>query len=100
MSMLRVYDPAKKREVTVGEIQKDIFIKRTGKAHYMIKYRGYGISKLVIEKLSQLNVKHIIIRTMTEEYNAPLETWVEEGTLDDFGHGEQIFLGVAKMKRK
>jgi len=100
MSRLRVYDPKKGREVTVGEIQRDTFIKRTGKSHYMIKYRGYGISKLVLDKLSGLGVKNIIVKTMTEEYHTSLETWLTEGTLDNFGHGEQIFLGVAKMYRK
>ena len=97
--ILRVYDEKKGREVTAGTIQKDIFIKRASSKHYMVKYQGYGISSKVIEKLCKLNVEHIIIKTATEEYTAPLELWLEEGTLDNFGHGEQIFYPVAKMKR-
>ena len=97
---LKVYDPAKGREVTVGEIQKDVFIKRTGKAHYMIKHKGYGISKIVIDKLVKLKITGIIVKTITEEYHTSLENWVTNGIVDDYGHGEQIFLGVAKMSRR
>jgi len=100
MSKLKVYDPKKGREVTVGEIQGTSFIKRVSSNHYMRKYNGYGIDIFVLEKLKQLKIPYIMIKASSVEYFVELNVWLEEGTLDDFGHGKQIFLPVVRMKRK
>jgi len=98
--MLKVYDPKKGKEVTVGELQGDCFIKRVSNNHYMIKYQGYGIDKVVLDKLKQLQVKYIMIKASAVEYYVEVDTWIVAGKTDNYGHGEQVFLPVSKMNRK
>jgi len=95
---LKIYDPKKGQEITVGRIEGACFRKKVKSKHYMRKYQGYGIDKRVIDKLlSMLEIDFIIIETKTTIMRSTIPAWINRGTRADFGHGEQYFLAVKEM---
>ena len=99
MEIIKIYDAKKGAEVTAGKIEKDCFIKKVKAKHYMRKYKGYGIDKKLLQKLylTHREVTDIIIVCKTTKYKTKIKDWINHGTEDNFGHGEQYFLPVSTM---
>jgi len=95
MEVIKVYDHKKGKEVTVGKIDGDCFIKIVKPIHYMRKYDAYGIDAVVLERLRYGNrkINHIILKPSRQsKYISDINDWIEHGIKEDFGHGVQYFL--------
>jgi len=97
---LKVYDPQKNRNVTIGELIGDTFYKEVhSKKHFMFKLNGYGITESAFRKLRIKDVKHmLILETDTGvKLQSTLDDWSLKGIVKDFGAGEQRFLNIKYM---
>lgn len=96
---MTTYDTKKHKQVKVGEIIGDEFVKRViDKKHFFKLYKGYGIQKSVLQELVSKGVRKVkIINDKGMEYVAPISVWVQYGVVKDFGHGEQVFLSIDRM---
>ena len=63
-TIIRTYDPRKDKSIVAGAFKDSVFYKTVGSSHYMIKEKGYGIQDDVINQLSELNCRNIIIFTV------------------------------------
>ena len=89
------FDHKKTRRVLAGIIDGKTFIKRVKNNHFVRRYRGYGISKEVIEILLEKNIKNIQVITKNKSYLSKVEDWTR--IEDDLGHGLQCFLSINFM---
>jgi hypothetical protein len=99
MKNLKTFDPKKRRIVMAGTILGDVFKKRVGKKHFMIKYNGYGIQNEVLDKLIREKVKTIEITTHEGNVlKSDIADWVARGKSKSHGHGRQTFLDINFME--
>ncbi len=95
---LKVFDPAKKKEVICGYTDKGTYYREVKNEHYMVKYKGYGIQEELFTELMD-TVNKIEIRTQAGSiFKTTLANWVKKGKRAKFGHGYQIFLPVKEME--
>jgi len=97
MEKIYAYDKAKQKMILAGMIQAETFIKSVKNNHYVKKYRGYGISKEVINILKKREIKNILIKSKKNSYLSKVSQW--EHIIDDLGNGEQCFVPVNFMEK-
>jgi hypothetical protein len=72
--------------------------------HYMVKFKGYGISDSVIQTLRRENVQVILIGYVAKDYMryymSDLRQWVQSTKKFTFCGDEQSFLSTPEMKEK
>lgn len=99
---IEIFDPGKNKNIVAGlwDANTRTFIKKVTKKHYMIKEGGYGIQARLIDDLSWAGCVMIKIKTNKETYSLPFQTWYDNGTYKDYGHGEQCFYPVKFMTKE
>ena len=95
---ITTYDPKKKKVVLCGELDGDTFTRRVEAKHFMRVMQGYGIQEQAFQILLEEDCKRIIIKTATDEYIAPIKTWIEHGKIADYSAGKQRFVSLKFMK--
>ena len=98
---LLVYDPAKQKDVLIGEIQDGVLHREVKPEHFMKIVDGYGIQENGFQKLITEAVKEIVMRTEAgTTYSATVQTWLDHSKVADYGHGKQRFLSLKYMTTK
>ncbi len=60
----------------VGFVQNKVYFTDRRDEHFMIKYQGYGISEDILDKLVELGVEKVVIRTQSNEYAFAIEEYL------------------------
>ena len=98
--ILTVYDHKKEREVKVGELHGDIFVKKVNrKKHFCWKHRGWGIDSNVISQLKEKKIIAIIFDEGNKRFGSPLSDFLKNAIKDNLGHGEQYFIPETKLDK-
>jgi len=64
----------------------------------MVKHKGYGIQKDILQKLLNKNIKDVVIITQAGTvHKASLRAWLTKGKSGNYAHGDQIFLDISNM---
>jgi hypothetical protein len=88
------FDPQKRKNVYAGEYNPTnyTFSKQVNQNHFMILEKGYGIQEEVLQQLSELGCKNIVIKTLKGIQVSLLADWFKQ-PVKNYGHGRQRFLG-------
>ena len=98
--VIRTYDPKKGKNVVVGYLYDNKFVKHAKKGHYMVKEGGFGLQEDVILQLSNFSdCDTVVIKTKAGAYYSALAQWKVQ-PLKNYGHGPQRFLAVKEMIRR
>lgn len=98
---ITTYDPKKNKEVFVGTLIGNVFIRKVSSKHFMRILQAYGIQKDVVEKLNRLDCEYVLFETNRRKLLSAFNQWLgEDSKTLDFGHGKQVFLPVNKMINK
>lgn len=99
---IKTYDPKKDKEIVAGDFDADtgVFTKTVTKRHFMIREGGYAIQVEVMDILSRWECKQIIIRSKTKTYKVLFDIWYKNGTVKNYGHGDQSFFPVKFMNEE
>lgn len=86
-----------KGEKTVGILKDGVFRKKIDMAkHFMRKNRSFGIDFDTFQELDPNTKIELVSRDKT--YSATWLDFATWGTIENFGHGRQIFLNIDKFK--
>ena len=98
--VIRTYDPKKEKNVVVGYLYGNKFIKHAKKGHYMIKEKGFGLQEDVILQLSNFSdCDTVVIKTKAGDFYSAFEQW-KVRPLKNYGYGPQRFLPIKEMIRR
>lgn len=99
---LLTYDPAKHHRVFCGEVKGDTFVRYVTSAHFHQLTQSYGIQECIMQRLIEMDVKHVHLHTSVGYVLMSLLTdWLEADIkVLDYGNGKQRFLPIKRMKRK
>lgn len=101
MITLKAFDPKKGHFIVAGHYCSKtlVFTKRVTKNHYMRCKSGYGIQTSIMLVLFQRGCKTIQILATKYLYKVSLKDWYDREDIEDYGHGQQYFYPVSKMKQ-
>lgn len=94
------FDPAKNKQILIGQVVGSaIVIKKTNR-HYMRVVGGYGIQESAFKELERNNIEEIRIHNTdtNERWKADIETWRLKSKTANYGHGRQVFLSTSYMR--
>lgn len=98
---IRAFDPKKRKEVVCGYVDGDTYHRSVNNRHYFVKYGGYGVQTLILDRLIRKKVKYIVITTHKgTKLKSDIIDWVRWGRKRNYGHGKQTFLGTKFMKEQ
>ena len=62
--------------------------------------QGYGIQEVAFQEMMSKGVKKIVLKEThtNKNWEASVETWLENSKVADYGHGKQRFLSLKFMK--
>ena len=98
--MVKIYDPQKRKNITIGKIVGDDFYKKVDpKKHLMRIMNAYGIQEEAIKILIDNEVKTIIIDEPNRRWTSSIDEWLRPGIkIREYKHGKQRFLPLKYMK--
>lgn len=86
----------------IGEIRDNVYITTRRPEHYFIKYKGFGISSHIIQRLLKMKVREVRIIYMGERgrtvYITPLMNFLIKGNIHYNGTDKQYVLSVIDME--
>lgn len=99
---LYTFDTRKQKKVLIGEIQGEALFKTVNPAkHFMRIVDGYGIQYQAFQELKAKQIKKIIIKETTgNQWEATLQTWIDNSKVADYGSGKQVFMSLKFMNSK
>ena len=103
MEKIYIKDPGKEKLVLAGTILTDLdgqitFVREVKKNHFHRLKQAYGISVEVVEQLVNRNVTKVKLFTPDCLYESDMEWWLDKNAIDNYGHGEQVFVRTSVMK--
>jgi len=83
----------------IGKLENGIFSKVVDpKKHFMRLNKSWGIDLETFKELPEDTQIHLLDDTNKEVYFTDWKTYADNGTVEDFGYGRQIFLSKDKFK--
>lgn len=99
---MRTFDPAKEKDIFVGQFDGTIFHKKVARTkHYMRREEGYGIQEEVVLRLKEASCRYIRIsdEDTGKVYLFPFETIWNIKPREYSRHGLQRFLKISKTEK-
>jgi hypothetical protein len=99
---LLAYDPKKRKKVLCGFVKGDTFVRYVTSAHFHQLTQSYAIQEHIVQKLVEMDVKHVHLHTSVGYVlMSRLSDWLEPDIkVLDYGNGKQRFLPIKRMTRK
>ena len=91
------YDNRKRRQVTAGELENGVFVKRVTDKHYMRMFRAYAIQSDVMSKLEKCECKTIRLMKGKKTVDVIFDLWFNQSQIKNMGHGKQYFYSVNRL---
>jgi len=66
--ILTTFDEKKNEIVTCGHTEGDTFFRNIKMEHFMLKFWGFGIQQVVLNKLIKMGIKNIVLRTKKKPF--------------------------------
>ena len=97
---ITTWDEGKQMDVVCGHTEGDTYYRDVKMEHFMLKFWGFGIQKEVVDQLRKMGIKNVVLKTKKKEFKSTLDKWVKLGKVENFGHGQQVFLSTKFMQNE
>jgi len=97
---IRVYDPRKEIQVTIGWAKDGVFHHRVKPEHFCNKHQAFGLQYKAIDVLRDKGVTRVLIHHwLGHILSSDLADWAgPKAIVDDLGNGKQRFLPIKWME--
>lgn len=99
---LYTHDPKKNKKVLCGEIVGNALFRWVKPQHFMRINQAYGIQEIAFQEIVLKGIEIIILKEegTNKNWEAPTSTWLQHGSVQDYGHGKQRFLSMKYQKAR